>query len=103
TLVTDEISLGDYVLTNGAIAATVFLDAIIRLLPGVLGDEQSAVEESFTAPQLLEAPCYTRPAEFRGLRVPDTLLSGHHARIAAWKEEHARRRTRQNRPDLRPE
>lgn len=99
-LVTDEISLGDYVLTNGAIAATVFLDAIIRLLPGVLGDDQSAAEESFSSPHLLEAPCYTRPAEFRGLAVPAPLLSGHHARIAAWKQEQALKRTAQNRPDL---
>lgn len=99
-LVTDEISIGDYVLTNGAIAATVFLDAIIRLLPGVLGDEQSATEESFSTPHLLEAPCYTRPAEFRGMTVPAPLLSGHHARIAAWKREQALHRTAQNRPDL---
>ena len=99
-LVDDEVSIGDYVLTNGAIAAVVLLDAVIRLLPGVLGDSESAVEESFSDPSRLEAPCYTRPAEFRGLRVPDVLLSGHHARVAAWRREQSERRTRANRPDL---
>ncbi len=101
-LVTDEVSIGDYVLTNGAIAAVVFLDAIIRLRPGVLGDDESSVEESFSTPGLLEAPCYTRPAEFRGLKVPDMLLSGHHAKIAAWRREQSLARTRANRPDLLP-
>lgn len=99
-LVTDEVSIGDYVLTNGAIAAVVFLDAVIRLLPGVLGDAESAVDESFSDPARLEAPCYTRPAEFRGLRVPDVLLSGHHAKVAAWRREQSEARTRTNRPDL---
>ncbi len=99
-LVTDEVSIGDYVLTNGAIAATVFVDAIVRLVPGVLGDERSAVDESFAAPNLLEAPCYTRPPEFRGMKVPEVLLGGHHARIQAWKSVEAHRRTRENRPDL---
>jgi tRNA (guanine37-N1)-methyltransferase len=98
-LVNDEISIGDYVLTNGAIAANVFVDAIVRLLPGVLGDERSAVEDSFSE-GLIEAPCYTRPEDFRGLKVPDVLLSGHHAKIAAWKSAEGRRRTAQNRPDL---
>jgi len=98
-LVDAEISIGDYVLTNGAIAAIVFVDAIVRLLPGVLGHEQSAADDSFSA-GLLEAPQYTRPADFRGWKVPDTLLSGNHAEIAAWRAREAERRTRQNRPDL---
>ena len=102
SLVTDEISIGDYVLTNGAIAAVVVLDAVIRLVPGVLGDAQSAVEESFADAQRVEAPSYTRPAEFRGLRVPEVLLSGDHARIAAWRREQSLKRTRENRPDLAP-
>ncbi len=99
-LVDDEISIGDYVLTNGAIAAAVVADAVIRLIPGVLGDENSAVQESFSGAGLLEAPHYTRPAEFRGLRVPEVLLSGNHAAIAKWREVEARERTRRNRPDL---
>ncbi len=98
--VDEEISLGDYVLTNGAIAAVVVIDAIVRLLPGVLGDEMSAVEESFGTSGLLEAPQYTKPAEYRGLKVPDMLLSGNHAKIAAWREQQALERTRTNRPDL---
>ena len=100
-LIDIEISIGDYVLTNGAIAAVVFVDAIVRLLPGVLGHEQSALDDSFSG-GLLEAPHYTRPAEFRGWKVPDILLSGHHAEIAAWRKREAERRTRQNRPDLLP-
>lgn len=99
-LVDDEISIGDYVLTNGAIAAAVLCDAMIRLLPGALGDERSANDESFSNPQRLEAPAYTRPVEFRGMRVPDVLVSGHHGKISRWKEENAMARTRQNRPDL---
>jgi tRNA (guanine37-N1)-methyltransferase len=98
-LVDVEISIGDYVLTNGAIAAVVLVDAIARLLPGVLGDEQSAADDSFSA-GFLEAPQYTRPADFRGWKVPDVLLSGNHAEIAAWREEQALKRTRENRPDL---
>lgn len=100
-LVDDEISIGDYVLTNGALAAAVFVDALVRLVPGVLGDERSAQEESFAvdAP-LLEAPCYTRPPEFEGMAVPEVLLSGHHGKIDAWRREMARERTRANRPDL---
>lgn len=94
-----EISIGDYVLTNGAIAAVVVVDAVARLLPGVLGHEQSAVDDSFSA-GLLEAPQYTRPADFRGWKVPDVLLSGNHAEIAAWRKEQALKRTQQNRPDL---
>lgn len=98
-VVDDEISIGDFILTNGAIAANIFVDAIVRLLPGVLGDERSAVEDSFSE-GLIEAPCYTRPEDFRGLRVPEVLLSGHHAKIAAWKKSEGHRRTAQNRPDL---
>ena len=98
-LVDLEISIGDYVLTNGAIAAVVLVDAVVRLMPGVLGHEQSAVDDSFSR-GLLEAPQYTRPAEFRSWKVPDVLLSGNHAEIAAWRNEQARKRTKQNRPDL---
>src|SRR5438093_11606724 len=100
-LVDLEISIGDYVLTNGAIAAVVLVDAIVRLLPGVLGHEQSAVDDSFSRKRSgLEAPQYTRPAEFRGWKVPEVLLSGNHAEIARWRKEQAIERTRQNRPDL---
>lgn len=99
-LVDDEISIGDYVLTNGAIAAAVLCDAVIRLLPGALGDERSSAEESFSDPGLLEAPAYTRPIEFRGMAVPEVLVSGHHGNIARWKREQALARTRRNRPDL---
>jgi tRNA (guanine37-N1)-methyltransferase len=98
-LVDLEISIGDYVLTNGAIAAVVFVDAIVRLLPGALGHEQSAADDSFNN-GLLEAPQYTRPAEFRGWKVPQVLVSGNHAEIAKWREEQALERTRENRPDL---
>ena len=94
-----EISIGDYVLTNGAIAAVVFVDAVARLLPGVLGHEQSALDDSFSS-GLLEAPQYTRPAEFLGWKVPEILLSGNHEEIVAWRKSEARRRTRENRPDL---
>ncbi len=98
--VDEELSLGDYVLTNGAIAAVVVMDAIVRLLPGVLGDDLSAVEESFGPAGLLEAPHYTKPAEFQGLRVPDILLSGNHGKIAEWRQQQALERTRRMRPDL---
>lgn len=98
-LVDEEISLGDYILTNGTLAALVVTDAVVRLLPGVLGDEQSAADESFSH-GLLEYPHYTRPAEFRGWPVPDILLSGNHAAIEAWRREQARERTRERRPDL---
>lgn len=98
-LVDLEVSIGDYVLTNGAIAAVVLVDAVVRLLPGVLGHEQSAADDSFST-ELLEAPQYTRPAEFRGWKVPDVLLSGNHGEIAAWKKKEAMKRTRENRPDL---
>ena len=98
-LVNAEISIGDYVLTNGAIAAVVFVDTVARLLPGVLGHEQSASDDSFSS-GLLEAPQYTRPAEFLGWKVPEILLSGNHEEIVAWRKSEARRRTRENRPDL---
>ena len=98
-LVDDEISIGDYVLTNGAIAAIVFVDAFVRLIPGVLGDEGSAADDSF-ARGLLEFPQYTRPVEYRGQRVPDILLSGHHAEIAKWRAEKSLEKTKKNRPDL---
>ena len=98
-LVDLEISIGDYVLTNGAVAAAVFVDSVVRLLPGALGDDQSAVDDSFSIGSL-ESPQYTRPAEFRGWKVPDVLLSGNHAEIAKWRKEQALRRTEQNRPDL---
>ena len=98
-LVDLEVSIGDYVLTNGAIAAVVLVDAVVRLLPGVLGHEQSAHDDSFSA-GLLEAPQYTRPAKFRGWKIPEVLLSGNHAEIAKWRKEQALKRTKQNRPDL---
>lgn len=100
TLVDEEISIGDYILTNGAIAAAVLCDAVARLLPGVLGDAQSSVEESFADANLLEAPCYTRPVDFEGLKVPEVLLSGNHAKIREWRNQQALERTRRNRPDL---
>lgn len=98
-LVTREMSIGDYVLTGGELAALVVLDATVRLLPGVLGNEQSPQEESFSE-GLLEYPHYTRPAEFHGMAVPDVLLSGHHAQIAQWRRQQALARTRERRPDL---
>ena len=94
-----EISIGDYVLTNGAIAAVVLVDSIVRLLPGSLGHEQSAADDSFSN-GFLEAPQYTRPADFRGWKVPEVLLSGNHVEIAKWRKEQAIKRTRENRPDL---
>lgn len=99
-LIDEELSIGDYILTNGALAAAVVSDAIIRLLPRVLGDARSPEDESFSDPTRLEAPAYTKPAEFRDLHVPDVLLSGHHAEIEKWKHEQALVRTRLNRPDL---
>ncbi|PWU16864.1 MAG: tRNA (guanosine(37)-N1)-methyltransferase TrmD [Verrucomicrobia bacterium] len=98
-LADDELSIGDYVLTNGALPIMVIIDAVARLLPGALGDDQSAHEESFSH-GLLEYPQYTRPAEFRGMKVPEVLLSGNHAQIAKWRLEQARQRTRERRPDL---
>ena len=98
-LADDELSIGDYVLTNGALPVMVIIDAVTRLLPGVLGDEQSAHDESFSH-GLLEYPQYTRPADFRGMKVPEVLLSGNHAEIANWRAEQARLRTKERRPDL---
>jgi len=98
-LADDELSIGDYVLTNGALPAMVIVDAVTRLLPGVLGDDESSKDESFSR-GLLEYPQYTRPAEFRDMKVPDVLLSGNHAEIARWRSEHARLRTQERRPDL---
>lgn len=98
-LATTEVSIGDYVLTGGEIPAMVLVDGIARLLPGVLGDARSASEDSF-AHGLLEHPHYTRPAEFRGWRVPEVLLSGNHAQIARWRSEESKAATAQTRPDL---
>jgi tRNA (guanine37-N1)-methyltransferase len=98
-LADDELSVGDFVLTNGALPAMMVIDAVTRLLPGALGDEDSPRDESFSQGEL-EYPQYTRPAEFRGMKVPDVLLSGNHAEIARWRAEQARLRTRQRRPDL---
>ncbi len=98
-LITREISIGDYVLTGGELPAIIISDAIVRLIPGVLGDEQSALSDSFQD-NLLAAPDYTRPADYNGWRVPDILLSGHEARIAEWRHEQALARTRRLRPDL---
>lgn len=98
-LVTKEISIGDYVLTGGEIPAVVIADSIIRLIPGAIGDEQSALSDSFQD-NLLAPPVYTRPAEYKGWRVPDVLLSGHKARIDEWKHEQALERTQRLRPDL---
>ena len=99
TLVDDEISIGDYVLTNGALPAMVVIDTVARLIPGVLGDDQSAVDESFSR-GLIEYPQYTRPAEFRGMKVPDVLLSGNHAEIEKWRSQQSKERTLARRPDL---
>ncbi|WHX51067.1 tRNA (guanosine(37)-N1)-methyltransferase TrmD [Paenibacillus woosongensis] len=98
-LVTDELSVGDYVLTGGELPAMVVVDSVVRLLPGVLGNETSAVTDSFST-GLLEYPHYTRPVEFRGWKVPDILLSGHHANVADWRRKEALRRTWLRRPDL---
>lgn len=98
-LITREISIGDYVLTGGELPAAVIVDSVVRLLPGAIGDEQSALNDSFQD-NLLEAPVYTRPAEFNGWRVPDVLLSGNEAKIADWKMEQALERTRRLRPGL---
>ena len=98
-LIDGELSIGDYVLTNGALAAAVVIDAVARLLPGVLGHADSAPDDSHST-GLLEFPQYTRPVEFRGWRVPDILLSGHHAEIAKWRRAQALEKTRRVRPDL---
>jgi len=101
-VVTREVSIGDYVLSGGELPALVVVDAMVRRLPGVLHDEESAARDSFTAAAGggLDAPWYTKPPEYRGLAVPEVLLSGHHARIEAWRREQAQRRTLQRRPDL---
>ena len=98
-LVDEELSIGDYVLTGGELPAMVLVDAVVRLLPGVLGDEESARQESFSEGRL-DCPHYTRPEEFRGMRVPEVLLSGNHGEIARWRREQAEARTRERRPDL---
>ena len=98
-LATEELSIGDYVLTCGELPAMVLIDSVARLLPGALGDEQSAADESFSG-NLLEYPHYTRPADFRGMRVPDVLLSGDAPRVAEWRRLQSLRRTRARRPDL---
>jgi tRNA (guanine37-N1)-methyltransferase len=94
-----EVSIGDYVLSGGELAAMVVLDSVVRLLPGVMGASESAEEESFSA-GLLEYPHYTRPAEWQGRTVPQVLLSGHHAEVAAWRRAESERITRERRPDL---
>jgi len=100
-LVDEELCIGDFVLTNGALAALVVIDAVVRLLPNVVGNEASTQTESFSAERpWLEGPQYTRPEEFRGWRVPDILLSGNHGKIEKWSDEQSRRRTEQVRPDL---
>jgi tRNA (guanine37-N1)-methyltransferase len=103
SLATDEVSLGDFVLSGGEYAALAITDAVVRLLPGALGTHEAAAGDSFYDDRLLSPPSYTRPAEYRGLRVPDVLLSGHQARVDAWRREHAERLTRERRPDLRPD
>lgn len=97
--VTREISIGDYVLSGGELAAAVLADSIIRVIPGVLGDESSALSDSFQD-GLLDAPCYTRPAVFRDIGVPEVLLSGHDAKISAWRHEQSVQKTKERRPDL---
>jgi tRNA (guanine37-N1)-methyltransferase len=100
-LIDEEISIGDYVLTNGVLPAAVVIDAVVRLIPGVLGGEGAAEQESFSEP-LLEYPQYTRPPEFRGMKVPDELLTGNHAAIAEWRRKQSENRTAERRPDLLP-
>lgn len=98
-LIDEEVSIGDYVLTGGELPAMVIVDSVARYLPGVLGNEHSAVDESFSN-GLLEYPQYTRPAEFMGLKVPEVLISGDHAKVDAWRREQSEKRTRERRPDL---
>jgi tRNA (guanine37-N1)-methyltransferase len=100
SLATEEISLGDFVLTGGEYAALAITDAVVRLLPGALGTHEAAAGDSFYDEGLLSPPSFTRPAEYRGLKVPDVLLSGDQARVAAWRREEAERLTRERRPDL---
>ncbi len=99
-LIDTEISIGDYVLTGGELPSMVLMDCVMRNIPGVLGNELSAEDESFSDSGLLEYPQYTRPADFRGMKVPEVLLSGHHANIKAWQKDMAIKKTAQNRPDL---
>jgi len=99
SVIDEEISIGDYVLTGGELAAMVLVDCLLRFVPGVLGSEDSAEDESFSN-GLLEYPQYTRPAEFRGMEVPDILLSGHHANIQKWRHEQSQKKTREQRPEL---
>ncbi len=99
-MIDEEISIGDFVLSGGELAAALVLDATARLLPGVLGDEQSSINESFTDPTALDCPHYTRPVDFRGWQVPEVLRSGHHADIAAWRRAQAQAKARRLRPDL---
>ena len=99
SLADDELSIGDYVLTNGALPAMVVIDAVARLLPGVLGDDESSRDESFSH-GLLEYPQWTRPADFRGMKVPEVLLNGNHAEIEKWRREQAKSKTKEQRPDL---
>ena len=98
--VDDQLTVGDYVLTGGELPAMVIVDSVVRLIPGVLGGEQSAHDESFSEPGLLEYPHYTRPVEFRGERVPEVLQNGHHAEIERWRRDRALQKTREFRPDL---
>lgn len=98
-LVTDEISIGDYVLTGGELGAMVIIDSVVRLIPGVLGNNESPIQDSFSN-GLLEHPHYTRPANFRGMKVPEVLLSGNHEKIAKWRLEQSIKRTKERRPDL---
>lgn len=99
TLITREISIGDYVLTGGELAALVIADAVVRLIPGVINDGESALTDSFQD-GLLDAPSYTRPPEFRGMKVPEVLLGGNHAEISAWREEQRKKKTHERRKDL---
>jgi tRNA (guanine37-N1)-methyltransferase len=99
TLITKEISIGDYVLTGGELPALVVIDALVRLLPGAISDSESAMLDSFQT-GILDAPLYTRPADFEGMKVPDILQTGDHAKIAAWREQEAVKRTKERRPDL---
>ncbi len=99
-VVTDEISIGDYILTNGALPAAVVMDAVARLVPGVLGAGEGATDDESFSSGLLEYPQYTRPPEFQGMKVPDVLISGNHGEIARWRREQALRRTKERRPDL---
>jgi tRNA (guanine37-N1)-methyltransferase len=97
----DELSIGDYILGGGEVAAMVVVDAVVRLVPGVLGDEESNKQDSFSGnPPLLEFPQYTRPREYRGLKVPDVLMTGNHPEIARWRDEQRKQRTRERRADL---